>query len=87
MSGFKRIPQEIKDQVLARVKEGVPVSQLSNEHGISLKTIYTWIAKSSVQSPGVLQMARLKREKEDLLKLVGALTLKLSRGEKNKAGF
>ena len=46
MSGFERIPLEIKDQVLARVKEGTPCSQLSNEHGISAKTIYTWIAKS-----------------------------------------
>jgi len=87
MSGFKRIPQEIKDQVLARVKEGIPVAQLSSEHGISIKTIYTWIAKNSVQSPGVLQMARLKREKDDLLKLVGELTLKLKKGEKNKNGF
>lgn len=87
MSGYKRIPQEIKEQVLERVKSGVPVSQLSQEHGISLKTIYTWISKGTVQNPGVLQLAKLKREKEDLLKLVGELTLKLKRGEKNKDGF
>ena len=48
MPGFKRIPLgNQKDQVLARVKEGTPVVQLSNEHGISAKTIYTWITKSS----------------------------------------
>ena len=35
MSGFKRIPLEIKEQVLTRAKEGIPVAQLSNEHGIS----------------------------------------------------
>jgi len=87
VSGFKRIPQEIKDQIMVRVKEGVPVSQLSNEHGVSIKSIYTWIAKESGKTPGTLQVARLKREKEDLLRLVGALTLKLSRGEKNKTGF
>lgn len=87
MSGYRRISKEIKDQVLARVKEGVPVAQLANEHGISAKTIYTWIARGSEITPGVLQISRLKREKEDLLKLVGALTLKLSKGEKNKPGF
>lgn len=87
MSGFKKIPQEIKDQILVRVKQGVPVSQLSSEHGVSIKSIYIWIARESGATPGTLQVARLKREKEDLLKLVGALTLKLSRGEKNKAGF
>ena len=55
MSGFKRIPQEIKDQILARVKEGVPVLQLSNEHGVSIKSIYTWIARESGATPGTLR--------------------------------
>lgn len=87
MSGFKVVPKEIKDQVLARVKEGVPVLRLASEHGISTKTIYTWISKESAKTPGVLQVAKLKREKEALLKLVGELTLRLTRGEKNKAGF
>lgn len=86
MSGFKRIPQEIKDQVLARAKEGVPVSKLSQEHGISTKTIYTWIAKSSGVTPSLLTFAKLKREKDDLLRLVGEISLKLSRGEKNHDG-
>lgn len=87
MSGCKRIAQEIKNQVLTRVKDGVPVSQLSVEHGISIKTIYTWISKGSVQNPGVLQISRLKREKDDLLRIIGELTLKLKRGEKNKDSF
>jgi len=86
MSGFKRIPLEIKDQVLARAKEGIPVAQLSNEHGISTKTIYTWIAKSSGVAPSLLAFAKLKREKEDLLRLVGEISLKLSRREKNHDG-
>jgi len=41
----------------------VPVSQLSNEHGVSIKSIYTWIARESGATPGTLQVARLKREK------------------------
>mgnify|MGYP001197096726 CR=1 FL=1 len=87
MSGYKRFSKDIKDQILARAKEGVPVSQLSSEHAVSIKTIYTWIAKTGVQAPGVLQMAKLKREKDDLLRLVGELTFKLKRGEKNQNGF
>lgn len=83
MSGFKRIPSEIKSQVLTRAKEGIPVVQLSNEHGISTKTIYAWIAKSSGVTPDLLTFAKLKREKEDLLKLVGEISLRLSRREKN----
>jgi transposase-like protein len=61
MSGYKRFPKDLKDQILERVKSGVPVSQLSQEHAISIKTIYTWIAKTEVQAPGVLQLAKLKR--------------------------
>jgi transposase-like protein len=87
MSAFKRIPQEIKDQIMLRVKEGVPVAQLSSQHGVSDKSIYAWIAKGSGTNPGTLQLARLKREKDDLLRIVGEMTLKLSRGEKNKNGF
>lgn len=52
MSGFKAIPKEIKDQVLVRVKEGVPVAQLADEHGISAKTIYIWISKESGKTRG-----------------------------------
>lgn len=87
MSGYKRIASEIKDQIISRAKDGVPVIQLSQEHGVSTKSIYTWITNNSVSAPGVLQIARLKREKDDLLNLVGELTLKLKRGEKNKDGF
>lgn len=87
MSGYKRIATEIKDQIIARAKQGVSVIQLSEEHGISATCIYNWLSDKSVATPGVLQIARLKREKEDLLNLVGELTLKLKRGEKNKDGF
>ena len=86
MSGFKRIPQEIKQQVLTRAKEGVPVAQLSTEHGISTKTIYAWIARSSGATPSLLSLIKLKKEKEDLLRLVGEISLRLSRREKNHDG-
>jgi len=85
MSGFKAIPREIREQILARIKEGISVSQLSSEHGVSTKTIYGWLAKESIKTPGFLTVTRLRREKEDLLKLVGELALRLARGEKNQA--
>jgi len=78
------IPKEIKNQILSRVKEGVPVSQLAKEHGVGDKTIYTWLRKQSITSPSVLALGRLKRERDDLLKLVGELSLRLKKGEKSK---
>ncbi len=86
MSGFRRIPQELKDQVLLRAKEGVSVVQLSKDHGVSTKAIYSWIAKSAGQPPSLLAMARLKRERDDLLRLIGELSLRISRREKNHDG-
>ena len=80
---FKPIPKEIKEQILLRVKEGIPVSQLASEHGVSTKTIYGWLSKLSEKTPSRLAYGRLKRERDDLLKLVGELSLKLSRGKKN----
>ena len=87
MSGYKRVAKEIKDQALERVKSGVPVSQVASEFGVSANSVYNWISGGAGISPGTLQTARLKREKDDLLKLVGELTLKLKKGEKNKDGF
>jgi len=83
MSGYKRIPLEIKEQILSRLKEGVSVTTLAREHGISTNAIYHWIEKQSGQNPGVLQISRLKRERDDLLKIVGEMALKLSKREKN----
>lgn len=83
MSGFKRIPKEIKEQVLARVKEGVSVSDLSSQHAVSTKTIYGWIAKQSGTAPSVLAIGKLRHERDDLLKIVGQLTLRITRREKN----
>lgn len=82
MSGYKRIPLETKEQVLARVKEGVPVVQLSSDFGISTKTIYGWLSKTTEKTAPVLELAKLKRERDDLLKIIGTLTLELSKSKK-----
>ena len=85
MSAY-RIPIETKEQILTRVKEGIPVSQLSKEHGVSSKTIYGWLSKGLLSQPSALALGRLRREKDDLLKLVGKLTLELSKEKRGKRG-
>jgi transposase-like protein len=73
---FKPIAQEIKDQIISRIKNnGESVSALSREYNISVKTIYGWLRKQSDQGGNVLEMARLKRENKLLLEIVGRLTL------------
>jgi len=82
MSGYKQIPAETKEQVLERVKQGIPVVQISSEHGISPKTIYGWLSKISERTAPILELVRLKKERDDLLKIIGKLTLELTKSKK-----
>ena len=78
------IAAEIKTEVLAKVKTGEKVSALASQYGISIKTIYTWLRLDS-QEPvvSVLKYNKLKRENEELKRLVGEITLEMSLGKKN----
>lgn len=78
-----RIAPEVKEQILRRIKEaGVPVKQAASEHGLSDQTIYDWLAKGAEGAPSIGEFVKLKRENHELLRLIGALTLKLSAQEK-----
>ena len=80
-----RIAPEIREQIINRIKnEGVSVAAAAKEHGISEATIYTWIGAKTEGAPSVLEFAKLKRENDELLRLVGLLTLKLNETQKKK---
>jgi transposase-like protein len=79
------IAPELKGQIINRIKnEGVSVMQAAQDHGIAEGTIYAWIAKKVEGQPSLGEIIRLKRENEQLLKLVGEITLKLSESQKKK---
>lgn len=78
-----RVAPEVKEQILRRIKdEGIPVKQAAAEHGISDQTIYDWLAKGAEGAPTLGEFVKLKREKEELLRLVGELTVRLSSQQK-----
>lgn len=80
----KVIPSEIKIEVLSKIKAGEKVAALANQYGISVKTIYNWLrADTGEQVVSIVQYNRLKRENEELKKLVGEISLALSLGKKN----
>ncbi|OGZ28980.1 MAG: hypothetical protein A2427_03840 [Candidatus Nealsonbacteria bacterium RIFOXYC1_FULL_40_7] len=86
MSGYKRIPKEIKDEILSRIKQGGKVLQLAAEYGVSNKTIYNWLSSGVSAEISALEFARIKRERDDLLRLVGNLTLEINQ-RKKKRGY
>lgn len=77
------IAKEIKDQIIERIKNaGVSVSQAAQEHGISTNTIYSWLSKKTEGVPGLLEIAKLKKENKELRELVGELTFQMSKTQK-----
>jgi transposase-like protein len=81
----QKIAPELKEQIINRIKnEGVTVSQAAQGHGIAENTIYTWIAKKVDGGPTISENLKLKREVDQLYKLVGEMTLKLSETQKKK---
>lgn len=78
------IRPDVKAQILKRLKEeGVPVAQLAEEHGVSTKTIYTWLSRGAInKQPSLLAYAKLKKENQRLKELVGLLSLELQTEKK-----
>lgn len=80
-----RIAGEVKEQIINRIKnEGVTVAEAAKEHGLHETTIYGWLGKKAEGIPSILEYAKLKRENDELLRLVGLITLKLSESQKKK---
>ncbi|TAL59609.1 MAG: hypothetical protein EPN85_08995 [Bacteroidetes bacterium] len=87
MSQRKFIPKEIKTEIISKVKSGEKVADLARQYGVSDKSVYTWLhLETGDQAVSIVQYNRLKRENEELKKLIGELSFKLSLGEKNRAG-
>ena len=81
---YPRIPKEKKEEILAKVKSGEKVPTLASQYGISDKTIYYWLrADTGEEIVSIVKYNKLKRENEELKRLIGELTLDLSQGKKN----
>ena len=80
----KTIPKEIHEEVVAKAQAGEKVVQLAQTYGISIKTIYGWLSKNSGEEyVSILKYNKLKRENEELKRLVGEVTLTMSLGKKS----
>jgi len=78
-----RIALEVKEQIIKRIKEeGVSVQTAAKDHGVSERAVYGWLSGSVKGMPTLGELVRLRRQNEELLKLVGELTLKMSETQK-----
>lgn len=81
----KRYTQEVKDEVLGKIRAGQKIVAVAKEHGINEMTIRSWVERDTEEGASqILEMSRLKRENEALLRLVGQLTYESDMHKKNQ---
>jgi transposase-like protein len=82
MPGFKPINPAVKAEILDQIRnQGISVSEAAASHNVSTKTIYTWLRAGVVDGDKnlILELNRLKKENEQLYKLLGRATAELNR--------
>jgi transposase-like protein len=81
--GYPSLTQEQKQTVISRIKEkGERVADLAKEYGVVPKTLYNLLARSTENSGALLELSKLKREREALLKIIGELITDQRLGKK-----
>lgn len=83
--GYPVLTPEQKQEIVGRIKDkGERVSELAKEYGVVPKTIYNLLA-NKIQSPNaLLELSKIKRENEALLKIIGQLVADNQLGKKIK---
>lgn len=82
MPGFRVIDPEIKAEILTKIRdEGMSVSLAASTYNVSGKTIYTWLRSGVVDGNKnlILELNRLRKENEQLYRLLGRATAELNR--------
>lgn len=80
----KKHSEELKAVVLEAIKNGTKVSEVCEQHQLSSKTVYKWVQKQSDNTgTSSLEVAKLRRENQELKEIIGMFALDKKRAEKN----
>ena len=79
------IANEVKKEIVEKVKQGEPVLKLAEQYGVSDRSIYAWLKRKASGNISVLEHNKLKRENTLLKEIVGVLTIELEKLKKKKA--
>lgn len=79
------IDQATKETILKEIKNGLRVAEAVTKYGVSDKTIYGWM-KHQADNTGTssLEVAKLKKENQDLKEIIGMFALEKKRSKKNQ---
>lgn len=80
----KHIDPTVKQTALEDIKNGMKVSEASIKHGVTSNAIYLWLrAQADNTGTSSLEVAKLRRENQELKELVGLFALEKKHVEKN----
>jgi transposase-like protein len=72
--GYPSLNETQKSEIINRVSDkGERVSDLAREYSVVPKTIYNFLRSKANQPQAVLELAKLKRENEALINIIGSL--------------
>lgn len=77
-----KINNEVKQEILSKVKGGEPVKDIAEKYGISVKTIYGWLRWNTTNRVSWMEYSKLKKENQTLKEIIGVLTLELQKSKK-----
>lgn len=81
----RRIAKTIKEEIISKVQAGERVVDLAEQYAVSTKTIYAWLRQDTGEGVvSVLDYNKLKRENEELKRLIGELTLNMHLQKKSR---
>jgi transposase-like protein len=83
-TGYPSLTKNQKQEIITRIKDkGEKVSDLAKEYGVWSKTIYN-LLKTQINQPNItLELAKVKRERDALLQIVGQFVLDDKARKKN----
>jgi transposase-like protein len=81
----KRYAKEVKEEVLGKIRGGQRVSEVARAHGLNEQTVRNWLERETGSTAAeTLELSRLRRENETLLRIIGQLTYRSEVREKNQ---
>lgn len=84
---MKFYSKEFKEEVIQKIKStGKPASKVAEEYGINVKNVYNWLRTGAFKDASILEIGKLRRENQELLEIIGRLTVSLSKREKKQYG-
>lgn len=83
----KHIDREVKTAILEEIKNGTKVAEAAVKYSVKDATIYNWLrVQADNTGTSSLEIAKLKKENQDLKEIIGIFALEKKRAEKNQKG-